>query len=329
VLTAGCLTAIGLFPALGCVLVGIDAVRDRRFPLIRAYMLVVFYGLWELLGLLGALIVWVASGVWRGAARHRFLRWNYGLQRLWAGGFAWVGLRLFSMRLHVEEDGDVFNGTPILLLVRHASLADTILATYLVCVQRGLRLRYVMKRELLWDPCLDVVGNRLPNCFVDRKSANTRGEAESIASLADDLGPREGVILWPESTRFSAVKLERARERLKSDGDGRLLEIARGLRCVLPPRLLGTLGLLERNPGMDVVFCAHTGFEHAASFMDIFGGSMIGREIRVRFWGCPAASIPGGEQERSLWIYENWRRVDDFVAEVQGGTVPCRGLKEV
>jgi len=301
-----------------------DAIRDRRFPLIRAYMLVVFYGFWELLGLLGALIVWVAGGVWLGAEPHRFLRWNYGLQSLWAKGFAWVGLRLFSMRLRVEEDGPVFSDKPILLLVRHTSLADTILAAYLVCVQRGFGLRYVMKRELLWDPCLDVVGNRLPNYFVDRNSANTRGEAELIASLADDLGPREGVILWPESTRFSPEKLERALARLKSDGDGRLLEIARGLRWVLPPKLLGTLGLLQRNPGMDVVFCAHTGFEHAASFPEIFRGSMIGREIHVRFWGCPAASVPGDERERRLWIYENWRRMDDFVAEAQSGTPRCQ-----
>ena len=31
-----------------------------------------------------------------------------------------------------------------------------------------LRLRYVLKRELLWDPCLDIVGQRVPNIFVDR-----------------------------------------------------------------------------------------------------------------------------------------------------------------
>ena len=318
-LTVGSLVAIGLSPLAACVLLAIDATRDRRFPLIRAYMLVVFYGLWELLGLLGAFIVWVADGVWLGASHHRFLRWNYGLQRLWARGFAWVGLRLFSMRLHVEEDGPVFGDNPILLLVRHTSLADTILATYLVCVRRGFRLRYVMKRELLWDPCLDVVGNRLPNYFVDRRSANTHGEAALIASLADNLGPCQGVILWPESTRFSTGKLDRALARLESSGDERLLEIARGFRCVLPPRLLGTLGLLERNPAMDVVFCAHTGFENAASFLDIFGGSMIGREIRVQFWGRPATGVPRDGQELRLWIYENWRRMDDFVVKAQSG----------
>ena len=135
-------------------------------------MLVVFYGFSELLGILAAFSVWLASGVWLGVSRQRFLRWNYGLQRLWARGFVWVGLRLFSMRLHVEEDGYIFSDQSILLLVRHTSLADTILAAYLVSVQKGFRSRYVMKRELLWDPCLDIVGNRLPNYFVDRRSAN-------------------------------------------------------------------------------------------------------------------------------------------------------------
>lgn len=309
------------------MLLTIDAFRDRRFPLIRAYMLVVFYGVWELVGVLAAFIVWPVSGVWLGEDRHRFVRWNYSLQRLWAKGLARAGLRLFSMRLYVEDDGYVFSDQPILLLVRHTSLADTILATYLVSVQKGFRLRYVMKRELLWDPCLDIVGNRLPNYFVDRRSANTRAEAEAVAALADDLGAREGVILWPESTRFTAEKLRRALTRLNSTGDAQLLEIARGLSCVLPPRLLGTLGLLERNPSMDVVFCAHTGFENAASFLDFFRGSMIGRKICVRFWGCPAACIPRDRQEQKVWLYENWRRIDDFVVNVQSGAPRCRSPK--
>ena len=85
------------------------------------------------------------------------------------------------------------------------------------------------------------------------------------------------------------------------------------MQFVLPPRLMGVLRLLERNPGLDVFFCAHTGFENAASFKDFFGGAMIGREIRASLWGYPAEAVPRQPEVQQKWMYENWQRVDDFV----------------
>ena len=41
---------------------------------------------------------------------------------------------------------------PVIQLVRHASTADTILCAGVIANRRRLRLRYVLKRELLWDP---------------------------------------------------------------------------------------------------------------------------------------------------------------------------------
>jgi len=78
---------------------------------------------------------------------------------------------------------------------------------------------------------------------------------------------------------------------------------------------------------MDVVFSARTGFENAAPFLDIVCGSMIGGETRAGFSGHAAASIPRDGQERKSRIYENWRRMDDFVAEVQSGAAGCRSQK--
>ncbi|OQB43600.1 MAG: Acyltransferase [Candidatus Hydrogenedentes bacterium ADurb.Bin179] len=309
----GSTAVIVLFPAAACILFLIDLWHDRRFPLLRAYILVAFYCLWELLGVSAAFLVWLITRFVHGASNNRFLSWNYALQRLWVQGFARAGLLLFSMTFRVEEGEYLPGERPIMLLVRHTSLADTILATYLMRVQRDFRLRYVMKRELLWDPCLDIVGNRLPNYFVDRTSADTRQEAEAIALLAENLQPGEGVILWPESTRFSPEKRIRALERLWDKGELGLLKIAEDMQYVLPPRLLGVLSLLERNPELDVFFCAHTGFENAASFKDFFGGAMIGREIRAKLWGYPSGEVPREREAQKKWLYENWRQVDDFV----------------
>lgn len=63
-----------------------------------------------------------------------------------------------------------------------------------------------MKQELLWDPCLDIVGNRLPNYFVDRAAKDTARELAHIASLARELAPGQRVVMYPEGTRFSETK---------------------------------------------------------------------------------------------------------------------------
>ncbi len=96
----------------------------------------------------------------------------------------------------------------------------------------------------------------------------------------------------------------------------RLLALAEQLRHTLPPRLGGPLGLLQRNPGLDVVFCAHTGFEGAATFRDLLGGALVRREVQVAFWRVPFAQIPLERDARAQWLYQHWRRIDDWIDDV-------------
>ena len=110
------------------------------------------------------------------------------------------------------------------------------------------RLRYVLKRELLWDPCLDIVGHRLPNCFIERGAKISAPEIERIRGLAQDLGPTDGVLIYPEGTRFTPERREAVLARIEARGDTALLERARALQNVLPPRLGGSLALLEESP---------------------------------------------------------------------------------
>ena len=73
--------------------------------------------------------------------------------------------------LQVRGDERVTPG-PIVLFMNHASVIDTLLPVELVCRRHGMRLRYVLKKELLVDPCLDIVGLRVPNHFLDREAAD-------------------------------------------------------------------------------------------------------------------------------------------------------------
>ena len=174
------------------------------------------------------------------------------------------------------------------------------LAAALVGNPNRLLLRYVLKRELLWDPCLDLVGRRLPNTFIDRRAPQRQAEVAAIAQLATGLDERSAVLIYPEGTRFSEEKLGRAVQALREKGMDALAAIAATYRHCLPPRLLGPLALLEAAPGVDVVLLEHTGFEGAATFARFWSGALVGRTIRVRLRRIEAAAIPPTEaSERS------------------------------
>jgi 1-acyl-sn-glycerol-3-phosphate acyltransferase len=108
----------------------------------------------------------------------------------------------------------------VIVLMRHASLADSLLPAVLLGT-RGLRLRYVLKRELLWDPCLDVVGQRLPNAFIRRGSGESDAEIDAIRALGRDLGDDEGVLIYPEGASPPQTNGARAARGFGSAGAAR------------------------------------------------------------------------------------------------------------
>ncbi len=273
-----------------------------------------FYLHCEVAGILASTGVWLMSLAPTRRRRERSLARHFALETWWATTIFEGAARIFGFRLETEGE-QVLATSPLLLLLRHASIADTLLGAVLVQARHGTRLRYVLKHELLWDPCLDLVGHRTPNYFVRRNSPDSEAEILGVARLARNLGPGEGIVIFPEGTRFTPEKSARVRERIRESGNRELLALAEPLRHVLPPRLGGTLALLDA--GADVVFGAHTGFEAAGTFWNLWGGSLVGRVIRARFWCVPAAEIPAGRDARTRWLFEHWARVDAWVgAEV-------------
>lgn len=313
-------TVTALLPLLLAVAAIVDAARRSPWVLVRAVLFFAFYLWCELVGVVASFVVWVASGVWVGGSSARYADWNFRLQCWWARTL-WAGVvRLFRLDVQVDETDDVSRG-PLLLFIRHASVGDTLLASVFLSNPYGLRLRYVLKRSLLWDPCLDIVGNRLPNYFVQRGSGDSVKEIAAVQGLLRGMGPRDGVLIYPEGTRFTPAKRRRALERLAQSPQKALYERALRFTNVLPPRLGGTVGLLEQNPGADVVFCAHIGFEGTESFKELLNGSLVGRRIAVRFWRVPHAAIPQGRAAMIDWLYDEWAKVDAWVGEGAPGLV--------
>ena len=103
---------------------------------------------------------------------------------------------------------------PVIVMMRHASIVDNLLPAGLVSLPHRIRLRYVLKKELLWDPVLDIGGQRLPNVFV-RREGDSATEITRIRRLAIGLTERDGVLIYPEGTRFTAKKRDQAIRRLE------------------------------------------------------------------------------------------------------------------
>jgi 1-acyl-sn-glycerol-3-phosphate acyltransferase len=282
----------------------------------RVILLVEIILVCETIGVVCSYLLWVKHMVRFGGDSDQFLRENFVLQCWWGNTLARLGMRLFNVRTNVENPFQP-TGRPIILLVRHVSFVDTLIPVLLVSGPFGARLRYVLKRELLWDPCLDIVGNRLPNYFV-RRDAESHDEIEGIARLADALEPDEGVLIYPEGTRFSEARRRRLLEKYADGRDDEAYRQVLEFKNVLPPKLGGVLALLERNSRADIVFCAHAGLECTLKIRNLLNGAVIGKTVNIAFWTVPYEMVPSSREDKITWLANEWRNVDAFVDKYQG-----------
>jgi 1-acyl-sn-glycerol-3-phosphate acyltransferase len=309
------LTALmtALLPLL--LLVGLALTPLQRFRGAVPTLLFVLGYLWcETIGIVSSFYIWVRHRVavgWKPALRKtaddRFMEANYRLQYWWTSALKRIAGKAFRLRfdLHGEE---ALAGAPALVLPRHASIADTVIPMVFYALPRQIRLRYVLKKELLLDPCLDIVGNRLPNYFVDRGGEDTEQARRGVARLVANLKMNEGVLIYPEGTRVSDSKRAALRARYV-DSPEMLAQLDRW-ENLLPPRLGGTLALLEANPGRDLLFCAHSGFEGSSHFSNLINGSWMGAQIRMSFWRVPFAEIPLAPADQIAFLFKQWDRMN-------------------
>lgn len=299
--------ALVLLPLLVPVAMLVDTLigRVRRQPMARALC---FFGLYlacEIWGLFAAFGVWLMH---RNSAA--FLPRNAELQRAWSSALFFGAQRIFGFEVIFEEEA-WDPAQPFLLFVRHSSTADTVLAAALMANPKKLLLKYVLKRELLWDPCLDVVGRRLPNAFVDRSGSRKEAEVRAVASLGHDLASGQGVLIYPEGSRFDVRKRDARVEGLKTQPA--LYDIAKGMTHVLPPKLGGALALLDAAPEAQILVLEHTGFEGAATFGRFLRGDLVSATLRVRL---RRVSRPEGAA-RDAWLFGVWSETNRWIAAAQ------------
>ena len=259
----------------------------------------------ETIALIGLGAVWLAGG-------RRTVELTWALQRWWSSTLFKTLRSVFRVRFVVEGDDQVAPG-PVIVMMRHVSIVDNLLPAGLVSLPHRIRLRYVLKKELLWDPVLDIGGQRLPNVFV-RREGDSATEIARIRRLATGLTEREGVLIYPEGTRFTAKKRNQVIRRLERT-DPALADRARHLRRLLPPRPGGPMSLLDS--GADVVVCAHQGLEGLARVSDVLRAGLVGRTVHVSFHRIAAHQIPSDRSERVAWLFDQWQQADDWIDTVR------------
>ena len=306
-----------LFPVLLVVAALVDLVLwiQRRKPWVgvrlTAFLWWFLFGEMRALSAILGIAILTGGPFGKGSMLRRVLL--YRLRAHWAASHL-NGIRvLFGLRFEVDGLDSAGPG-PVTIMMRHASIIDNMLPDALVARTHGLGLRYVIKRELQTIPTIDIGGRWVPTIFVRRGSTDTAGELEKLKALTVELHEGEGLLIYPEGTRFTPKKLARAKEIVR-ERQPEVAPLAERLENLLPPRLGGPIALINEVPEADVVFCGHVGFDGFQYISDIWAGRLVGSTIGVKFWRVAATSIPEGEEERAEWLYGEWQKMDDWIGE--------------
>lgn len=286
--------------------------RRKPWMAVRLLAMLWWFLVGELYGLLGLFSIWLASGG-RDSARRRDR--VFRLKRRWLGSHL-AGIRaLFNLRFEVE-DLELAGPGPVLVLIRHASIIDNALPDVIIGGAHGIGFRFVIKRELQMLPTIDIGGRWVPTLFVRRASSDTQAEIQRMRALTVNMSASDGLLIYPEGTRSTPEKLARAKQII-AERQPQIAPLAARLQNLLPPRLGGTVELLESARDSDVVIFGHYGLDGFEYISDIWSGGLVGTTVRLKFWRFPAADVPRERDKLIVWLYERWQELDDWVGEMR------------
>ena len=300
-------------------------VRGRWRPVRLACFLVTYLAL-EIAALVCALAVWVRHALASGGDASRYHDANFRLIKGFLGHLYGAGRRLFGLRVEVaasqraiRETASAAPGPPAIVLSRHAGPGDSFLLVYALLAYACRRPFVVLKHTLAFDPWIDVLLGRVPHRFIRPDGAND-GAAGEIRDLAAQLSERDALVIFPEGGNFTADRRRGAIRRLWRRGQRELARQAARLDHVLPPRPAGARCAMDAAPDADLIIVAHTGLDHLDSAAAVWRGIPLDRPLRVTWWRVPASEVPTGRDARTDWLYDQWARVDAWIASYADGS---------
>jgi 1-acyl-sn-glycerol-3-phosphate acyltransferase len=273
--------------------------------------------------------LWVASGFgWRIRSPF-FERIHYDIAQAYLVVFFREARRV--LRLKIETVGpapDAYPGEPLLVFCRHAGPGDSFTLMYALMHWYGREPRVVLKETLAWDPMLGVLLSRVPSRFVSGRPAPGRDLESEIGELARNLDENDAFVIFPEGGNFTPERRQRAINRLGRLGLQRMAERAEQMIHVLAPRPGGVLAALDAAPEADVLLVAHTGLDHVVSLADVWHSLPMDKRLLMGWWRIPREEIPVGREARIEWLFEWWRRVDEWVDEHRPVDLPRPRAKQ-
>jgi DNA-binding NarL/FixJ family response regulator len=308
------IVCLALSPVLLAVAAGVSVVTRRPQPLIFTRLVVAYFAL-ELATLIACGALWLASAGGLFMGRQLFQRLHHRLLRWFVHGFARRWLALLEIEVAEEEHTEAIDAleadAPLLFFSRHAGPGDTIILIDRLLTRFDRVPSVVFKQSVTIDPSVDLIAHRLPHAVLDTAD---KEECEArIAEVAAGLGSRGVLLLFPEGGNFTAERRRRAVRKLWRIGRRREALDAERMTHVLPPRPSGALAALRGNPGADVIIGAHSGLGLAAFPREIWRAAPLGKTFTTHMWLSPAAERPVEPDAQVTWIYDWWKRVDDWI----------------
>lgn len=186
------LVALALLVLLGLVgLVGlVTSPIDRRLRLARLSAMGISYLCVELAALVAFFVAWLTRPIhdreWWEAVNVRLL--TSAVSLVLAAARRWTGLR-------IEIDGRAADGPfphpePVLVLARHGGIGDSFALVWVLAQRLKRRPRVVLKRQLLWDPMIDIALSRMGSCFLGDASPRIARRADRAVGFRPATGRR-------------------------------------------------------------------------------------------------------------------------------------------
>jgi len=312
VMSVACLV---LSPVLLLLAALASAALRRPQPLLLT-RLVISYFAHELGVLVACAALWIASGLGVLMRTPRFQVLHYRLLRWFVHGLARRVMSVLEIDvaadLEPEARAALERDRPLLFFGRHAGPGDTLLLVDLLFNGYRRLPSVVFREELVLDPTIDLIGHRLPHAVLDTNDVQ-QSEAQ-IRDVTRRLGRRGVLVLFPEGGNFTPERRRRAIRSLLRKGHRREAEAAQQMPHMMPPHPGGALAALAANPDADVLFGAHTGLGLAAFPREMWRHTPIGATLKTRMWLAPAAERPRDPEQQVQWLYDWWKRLDEWVA---------------
>jgi len=277
----------------------------------RLALMLFWYLLLELLGVLIALMLWFGTFFGYKMKSSRSQDIHASVQYFWVTSVLKGAAFFLRTRVQFPKSVPVPNG-PCVIAAQHSSFFDALIPTILVGIYfKNMIPRHVLKSELLLSPSLDIYGNRLPNQFVNRESGNADQEIAGIRSLANNLGSN-AMIIFPEGTFYTERRFKRIIQKIAATDTNRADRVS-SLQNLLPVKPGGISAMLTASPESGLYLVAHRGFEPFGSFKEILANIPFKNPVEIFIKSVPPSKIPREKNALLEFIDYEWLALDAWL----------------